>query len=515
MIQTMGGLIGKKRLASAGLLLLAGISTGAEAAKAKSGGGGEVAALREQIKALQQTVKVLAEKVDKAQTTATNAETQVTAIAPTGSPVATQEDVTGIQSDVENFKWQWQRERDYHTALTTRNTTIFGTVQAKYGWNQLPRNTNFTTNSSDNSFDIGTALIGFRGLLYRDYEEGRNLEYQVSFGASPQTGTPSANVLDAFVRYNVLPTINLEEPRLNLTMGQQLIPYGIEPTATEDLKPLINNAMWTREPTGKEFGVTTNKFLGLGLRQIGFIVRGDLFPQVDWGSNYRAPIVDYAVGVINGNGPNTSDDNSEKDWVGRLGFTAPVDYNSWIRELKFGGSFYVGTQNRTWTPTVDIRGKPIPVATQTVAWAPTGQKNRFGFDVSWNHNPFGVTYEYVRGWDGDVIPGTAKTNPNLYTRLSEGQTATLFYNFGEQFVKSYRDKAKYDDWWPQSYQPFIRWDYFNQNVNVKGLDYYILTPGFNAFFAETTKLQLNYNIKFRNGTHQKQDEFLLQLQYGF
>lgn len=244
MMQTMSGSIGKTRLTSAGLLLLAGISSGAEAAKSKGGGGGgEVAALREQVKALQQTVKALSDKVEKAQATATNAETQVTAIAPTGSPVATQEDVTGIQSDVENFKWQWQRERDYHTALTTRNTTIFGTVQAKYGWNQLPRNTNFTTHNSDNSFDIGTALIGFRGLLYRDYEEGRNLEYQVSFGASPQTGTPSANVLDAFVRYNVLPTINLEEPRLNLTMGQQLIPYGIEPTATEDLKPLINNAM--------------------------------------------------------------------------------------------------------------------------------------------------------------------------------------------------------------------------------------------------------------------------------
>ena len=518
MIQTISGSTGKKRLASAGLLLLAGIGTGAEAAKSK-GGGGEVAALREQVKALQQTVKALSDKVEKAQTTATNAETQVSAIAPSGSPPATQEDVTGLQSDLENFKWQWQRERETHTALSQRNLTVFGVVQAKYGWNQLPRNTSPAitnpTHNSDNSFDIGTALIGFRGNLYRDYEEGRNLEYQVSFGASPQTGTPSANVLDAFVRYNIFPTINLEEPRLNLTFGQQLMPFGIEPNATEDLKPLINNAMWTRAPVGNEFGVTTNKFLGLGLRQIGFIVRGDLFPQVDWGSNYRAPIVDYAFGVINGNGPNASDDNSEKDWVGRLGFTAPVDYNSWIRELKFGSSFYVGTQNRTWTQTVFSNGKPIPLPTRTVEWAPTGDKNRFGFDVSWNHNPFGITYEYVHGWDGEVLPGTNITNAQLYTRESEAQTATFFYNFGEQFVKSYRDRAKYDDWWPSSYQPFFRWDYWDQNVNIPNNEQYILTPGFNAFFAETTKLQLNYNIKFFNGTHVKQDEFLLQLQYGF
>ncbi len=514
MIQTTSESIGTKRLASAGFILLAGIGTGAEAAKSK-GGGGEVAALREQVKALQQTVKALSEKVEKAQTTATNAETQVSAIAPTGSPPATQEDVTGLQSDLENFKWQWQRERETHTALSTRNLTLFGTVQARYGWNQLARNSNFTVHNADNSFDIGAALIGFRGNLYRDYEEGRNLEYQLSFGASPQTGATSATLLDAFVRYNIFPTINLEEPRLNVTFGQQLMPFGIEPNATEDLKPLINNAMWTQAPGSTLFGRTDNKFLGLGLRQIGFIVRGDALPKVDWGSNYRAPLLDYAVGVINGNGQNTSDDNSEKDWVGHLGFTAPVDYNSWIRELKIGASFYVGTQNRTWTQTVDAKGKPIPVATQAVAWAPTGQKNRFGFDVSWNHNPFGITYEYVRGWDGDVLPGTPKTNPHLYTRESEGQTATFFYNFGEQFVKSYRDRAKYDDWWPSSYQPFFRWDYWDQNVNISRNEVYILTPGFNAFFAETTKLQLNYNIKFINGTHVKQDEFLLQLQYGF
>lgn len=503
---------GRGRLAGAGLALLAGIGPDAWAAK---GGNGEVAALKEQIKALQQTVKTLSDRVEKTQAKAEKAEEAAVAANPTGAPAATQDDITGLQSDIENFKWQWQREREYHTALSTRPLTIFGTVQAKYGWNQLERNANYLVHNSDNSFDIGAALIGFRGTLYRDYEEGRNLEYQVSFGASPQAGTPSANLLDAFVRYQALPTINLEEARLSLTLGQQLIPFGVEPSATEDLKPLINNAMWTRPPGANEFGRPTNKFLGLGMRQIGFIVRGDLFPQVDWGANYRAPLVDYAVGVINGNGPNTSDDNSEKDWVGRLGFTAPVDYNSWIRELKLGASFYVGTQNRTWTETLDPWGRPIPVAAQAVSWAPTGQKNRFGFDISWNHNPFGVTYEYVRGWDGEVAPGTAATNPALYTRESEAQTATFFYNFGEQFVKSYRDRAKYDDWWPRSYQPFFRWDYWDPNVNVRDNETYILTPGFNAFFAETTKLQLNYNIKFINGKHVNQDEFLLQVQYGF
>ncbi|MBS1211806.1 MAG: uncharacterized protein H6R26_422 [Proteobacteria bacterium] len=486
----------KGRLAGAGVALLAGLVQEVQAASGNS----EMAAMKEQIKALQQTVKVLQAQVEKAETKADdaktkadNTESQVTA-ANEAAP-ATQDDIQGLQTDLENFKWQWQRERETHTALSTRALTIFGTVQAKYGWNQLPV-TDPSTDERDNSFDIGTGLIGFRGNLYRDYEEGRNLEYQLSFGASPQTGVASANLLDAFVRYNALPTINLEDSRLNLTLGQQLLPFGLEVTATEDLKPLINNAQFTRPFN------PVDKYPGLGLRQIGFIARGDLFPQVDYAANYRAPLIEYAAGVVNGSGPNRGDNNSEKDYVGRLAFTAPVDYNSWFRELKIGTSFYFGTQNRQIGTT----------------FVDPGEKNRVGVDLSYNHNPYGLTFEWMRGWDGDlgkdgITPTVA--NPGYYNRNSEAFVTTLFYNFGEQFVKSYRDRPKYDDWWPKSYQPFFRWDRWDPNLEQDGDQVDILTPGFNAFFAETTKLQLNYNIKFRQGKKVDEDEFLLQVQYGF
>lgn len=496
----------------AGLALAAGLAQGAAAANSPS----EVAELKKQIKELQKTVEALRSRVEHTETTVASS------APPEGVAPATQEDIQGLTTDLENFKWQWQRERETHTALSTRALTIGGTVQARYGWNESKFSSGAPYSSAsivdrDNSFDIGTALISFNGNLYRDYEEGRNLEYRVSFGASPQTGVASANLLDAQVSYNLLPTINLEEARLKPTLGQQLLPFGQEVNATEDLKPLIQNAMFTQASiplTLKSNGTTVNiPSTGLGARQIGFITRGDLWPQVDWGSNYRAPIVNYAFGVVNGNGANTSDNNSEKDYIGHIGLTAPVDYNSWLRELQLGGSFYLGTQNVVETYYTNGTKK---TTAQTVL--DKGEKNRAGLDFSYNHNPIGLTFEWLRSWD-EVYPGVspAKTNsPKHYIAEGESFTTTLFYNFGAQFVKSFRSQGRYDDWWPKSYQVFFRWDSWDPDINKKNDKIQYLTPGINIFFAETTKLQLNYYHQLLEGNrYERNDQFLAQIQYGF
>jgi hypothetical protein len=497
----------------AGLAVAAGLAQGAEAAAAK---GSEIAELKKQIEQLQKTVKALEARQEKTDTAVSAVEAQAAAAAPVDGVVpATQDDIQGLTTDLENFKWQWQRERETHTALSTRALTIGGIVQARYGWNEAEFSSGSVVDR-DNSFDIGAALISFSGNLYRDYEEGRNLEYRVSYGASPQTGVASANLLDAQVSYNVLPTINLEESRLRLTLGQQLLPFGLEVNATEDLKPLIQNALFTQGSiplTGAKGVSTSIPGTGLAARQIGFIARGDLFPQVDWGSNYRAPILNYALGVVNGNGANQSDDNSQKDFIGHLGFTAPVDYNSWLREIQLGGSFYFGSQNVAETYYTDAKKK-----TTATVLLDDGVKNRAGLDFSYNHNPVGVTFEWVRSWD-ETYPGIspAKTkSPKNYIREGESFTATLFYNFGAQFVKSYRAQGRYDDWWPKSYQVFFRWDSWDPDIHKDKDQIQYLTPGINIFFAETTKLQLNYYHQLvENPKIARNDQFLAQIQFGF
>ena len=84
-------------------------------------------------------------------------------------------DIQGITSDLENFKFQWQRERDIHTALTSRGIRIGGTIQGRFGWTDQ-ETTGATVYHRHSSFDIGAALITFTGSLYKDYAEGRNLD---------------------------------------------------------------------------------------------------------------------------------------------------------------------------------------------------------------------------------------------------------------------------------------------------------------------------------------------------
>ncbi|WP_234023484.1 porin [Sorangium cellulosum] len=404
--------------------------------------------------------------------------------------VATQDDLQGLRSDLENFKFQWQRERDLHTALSTRSLLIGGVVQARIGWSEQPVNT-ATSNDRKVTFDTGAAILSFNGILYKDYEEGRNLIYSVRFGASPQQASNNSflNLLDAQLSYSILPTLGPEDWVLQVTLGQQLLPFGLEVPASEELKPVITNAQFTTK-------------LGLNRRDLGLIVRGDILPQVDYGYNYRAALLAYAVGITNGSGPNTPDDNSEKDLLGRLAFTVPSDYNSLLRQITLGGSVYFGWQNTF-------------LKDEKKTLSGKGVKRRYGADIYYNHYPIGVTYEFIYGQD-DATLGTTPDDPRKTRLTSLSHVATFFYNWGEQFLRGYRNQGRYDDWWPKTYQPFLRIDLFDPSTEVLENRVDVYTLGFNLFFAETTKFQLNFNRRDdRTNTEGAQHELLAQLQGGF
>jgi hypothetical protein len=411
-----------------------------------------------------------------------------TGAAPSGDIESLRYDIQGITSDLENFKFQWQRERDIHTAVTTRGVRLGGTIQARFGWTDLETNS-ATVKQRKSSFEIGAALLTFTGSLYKDYAEGRNLDFALRFGASPQQATTNSflNVLDANVVYSPLPTVDSEGPQLSLTLGQQLLPFGLEVPASEELKPVIRNAQFTTR-------------LNLARRDLGLVVRGDLFPIVDFGYNYRVGIIQYAVGVLNGSGPNTLDDNNLRDVIARVAFTVPSDFHSWLRQITLGGSAYIGHQNTN-----------LSDATRTLSGR--GVKRRFGVDFYYNHWPFGVTYEYIRGKDA-VTTGTTLDVPNRAEIDSDSHTATVFLSFGEQFVSGFRNQGKYDDWWPKTYQPFFRFDRYDGNKDLTQDVSTVLTGGLNLFVAETTKFQLNLNW-IDDQRSKVQREILAQAQVGF
>ncbi|MET0384428.1 MAG: porin [Polyangiales bacterium] len=433
------------------------------------------------------------------------------------------DDHQGLQTDVENFKFQWQRERDLHTAITTRGLLIGGTIQARVGWIDqdqggpngaavsIPTGTSYGRRSS---FDISTAALSFTGSLYRDYEEGRNLTYNLRFGASPQT-TPVTNsnyvnLLDANIVYSILPTVDRETPLLTVTLGQQLLPFGLEAAATEELKPVIRNALFTNASYAPG---ARNAATGLGLgRETGLIVRGDLFPQIDFGYNYRQALIAYTFGIMNGNGINTPDDNDDKDFIGRIAVTIPSDYNSWLRQLTFGGTAYWGRRN-------------LYLADEARTLSGVGRKERYGFDIYYNHWPLGATYEFVVGKDTTTF-GTTLADSKRADITSIAHTATFFFSFGQQFVAGFRNQSRFDDWWPKTWQPFARYDRFERNTSVAGKERVeVVTLGLNIFFAETTKFQFNYNWRRDNRVivdpkalpdlRHPSHELLAQFQYGF
>lgn len=410
----------------------------------------------------------------------------------------TQAEFQGMQSDLENYKYQVQRDRDTKTALSSRQLLINGVVQAKASYineaqSSKPsgKTTSTAVNNRRSSFDLGAVQIGFSGNLFKDYEQGRNLDFNLRFGTSPQSGTNNSylNLLDAQLIYNVLPTISADTGRLSVTLGQQLLPFGQEVQATEDLKPTINNALFSLPGYG----------YGLALREVGLIVRGDAFPTVDYGYNYRSPMLSYAFGIVNGNGANKSDDNDDKNFIGRVRYTLPAEYNSWLRELSLGLSWYQGKSNL-----FDLNGSDA-------AFAGKGDVLRKGIDLYYNHHPFGVTYEYVQGEDDTYL----NASQSVYKRKSESHTGTLFWNFGEQFVKGFRSQGRYDDWWPKSYQAFYRYDTINRDTHLNNQTIDIHSLGLNAFFAETTKFQLNLNHVDNEISNQTYNELVAQFQYGF
>jgi hypothetical protein len=423
-------------------------------------------------------------------------------------PKATKTEVEAVHNEVEVLRDQWQRslDRGFPTTVVQsgRPLVIGGTGQFRY------THTLNDDSTSPTAFSIPFFSLNFSGNLRKDYQEGKNIDYALGIQT---TGSSAISITDAWLSYQILNSLDKEGPRLSLTAGQQKKYFGNEATATEAFKPTI---------AGAQFATNLN----LDERDLGFVLAGDLFPYNDYGYNYRVPLLQYWLGGINGTGPNTLEVNNEKDLFGRIQLNAPVNYDHILRGLSVGLSGYHGWKSYTATNknTITVSTNPV-TTTQTVSLADTtasrkGKKERWGADIAYVNTPIGFTLEYVRGKDLAVTNGASKNGivtkaPGFNQVDEEGYTFTLFYNFGEQFVSSVKQQDRFDDWYPLTYQPFVRFDRWVPDTSHYGVRTDIYTIGFNWFFAQTTKLQLNYNIKKEFPTDKNNDTFLAQFQFGF
>ena len=396
--------------------------------------------------------------------------------------VASKADIQGLRTDLENYKYDQSRLQERNIPSVTRNTKIGGSITVRYDLQnpEAPPSAASSgygpTDPRNRGFNASAFGLNFAGNLFRDYTEGRNLTYRLALTSQNNASGSSTgvNLTDAYLRYSFQPASgNAEDPLGTITLGQQIVPFGLEAQALDpEVKAVIGSA-----------GFVSG--LGFNTRQTGLVVAGDYEPYVDFTNNYRAPLLSYALGVFNGNGANKADNNNYSDIAARLVYTLPVDYSSWLRQLQIGASYYRGNTSlgpASTTATTDAVRK--------------GHNNRYGLDINWTHLPFSVAYERAYGKQDLFAPTAA--NPDGQQR-GMGQYINFGYTWGEQFLASSRQQGKFDDYWPKSFQTFIRFDEWDPNrsgavVNDKQ---FVTTLGLNVFFAETTKFQINY-LRIRN-----------------
>jgi len=485
-----------KGVLGAGLIALAGSATAAQPSNDE---------LLKQLKALQATVEALQKQV-KDQGVALEKTKEAL---PEGAEIATTDDINGLKSDLEDYKYNNSRDREYKTALSTRGLTIGGTLLGVYTKSTNPSVATSNRPAGTPALDSfsASATLSFKGRLYRDYAEGKNLDYALGFafsnpkfanGAS-STNSPAQSdsvvkVTDLYLQYSLVRNLGgLEDPKLTVTFGQQKLPFGLEAQVSDELKPTVSTAQF--------LGATA--LSQLNKRQIGVILRGDYEPTVDFTTNYRSPLIEYAFGVVNGNGENTADDNSKKDVIGRVAFTVPADFTSVFRELKFGASYYAGWNVLTNSSQVILKD--------------AAHSTRKGIDVYYNHNPIGITYERVDGIDETYL-SAAQTNSNTQNIKSQGQVLTVFYNFGDiaQWSSNLKNVGKFDDYWPTTSQVYYRYDKWDPNTYISNNEIIKNTLGYNIFFAETTKFQVGLTrTSYQGQPTAPVVDLTAQFQYGF
>ena len=288
-------------------------------------------------------------------------------------------------------------------------------------------------------FDIRRARLDVKGIISPYWG------YRVQFDLA---GTPK--LIDAYVELKL-------HDYFNFTVGQAKIPFSLENLASSNKLELIDRSQVVEALTGRGRDVGGNQ----NGRDIGIQVGGTILKLKD------RPVVDYRVGVYNGSGINVVDNNEKKDYAARL-ILHP------LTGLDISGALYYGSR---FVP---------EVRTGTVVTTPSKSvdRNRYGFDLSYDLKNLSVRSEYIHGTD-DLID-------------REGYYVQGGYYF---FQKKFQLIAKYD--------------FYDADLAIgdNAAIWYVLGANYN--FNTATRLQFNYTLKEEEGSGIDNNFASAQLQIGF
>jgi phosphate-selective porin len=267
---------------------------------------------------------------------------------------------------------------------------------------------------------------------------------QVDFAGSrkAQTGAASTALFSKPLLLDAVAGLKLSAVN-RLQIGQFKVPFGSENAASGTNFEFINRSTVTET-------LAPGRDIGASGRDIGIQLGGSTLA----GNNGGA--VDYALGVFNGAGINTGDDNDGKD------VAAQVIWRPSVPGLSLGADLYDGRRG-----------------------AANATRDRQGLQLLYGHDPWFVRAEHIWAKDGSV--------------KKRGYYGTLGYTVA-----------------PRT-QAAIRYDHLDPNTGAGDDASHTLTVGFTRLLSKDglQRWQLNYERHREEGEQVPNDQYLAQLQLGF
>jgi len=301
------------------------------------------------------------------------------------------------------------------------------------GFAQIRYDMNFDKDfdMKSNTFFLQRVCVNFDGKLTE------KLSYRVGGDFVRQPA-----LTDAYLKYTICDAFTIQA-------GQMKTPLSIENAFNPAFDcELFDYATVIKQLTGYEDGITGIGALG---RDIGVMISGSLF-KVENKKGESFDLVDYKIGVFNGNGINIKDNNNRKDIIGR------IDFHPWIKELTITGSY----QN----------GEYINDSVRK------GDNNRWSAGIQYKSDRIVFRTEYIGGKTGymdyDIL------NPENKPFNSTGFYATAGYWFN--ICKT------------QKLMPVVRYEYLEKDDKIeKGAVSYI-TAGVYYLPVKQVNFKLNYQL---------------------
>lgn len=293
----------------------------------------------------------------------------------------------------------------------------------------------YQANLSDKGELIDNTIRMRRVRLSVDGNLSKTVSYKIQgdFSRSPM-------LVDAFIKYKPCREFAIQ-------VGQFKTPFTLE----SPINPVNLEIFDYGEAVQQLVGYKDVCGVGALGRDLGIMATGSLFPVMGE-EGYKYSIVDYSIGVFNGNGANQLDNNNSKDIVGRL------EVHPGLKDLTLSGSYYYG--NYTKDDNVNCA------------------RNRWAAGAQYNDGKLVLRGEYISGKTGY----TTDIPEDLGYFNSNGYYGVVGYNFALG-----KDKS-------QKLMPVFRYEHFVKDASITkgGTNWY--TVGLNYWPLKSVNCKLDYSL---------------------